>query len=372
VEYAPKADYEATSELSASSSFAPEGPQQEGTAHLLLEGLLPATEYVYRIIVHPPDGDDLASPLGAFHTAPAPVQPVHLAVLADSQWQWEGVNRLEMVGDAIAADATPFDLILHAGDLVESPAAPYWDHWFASFDGMLRRAAFLPVLGNHERNHRSYYDAFDLPPGDGKADEQWWALHWGDVVVVGLDSNVTRADQYLDQQAWAREHLSGPEPHKLVMFHHPVFSSDAYHGGGYSYDVIFHPLFVEMGVDLVLNGHAHNYERIERDGITYLVLGGGGATPRPLSETRVEGSVVAVEGHHFYARVRCAGEGIGIEIVSVAKETAGEVTATSGDLLDAVVLSDDAGSAGPSLAWLLGATIAGLAVLLLLLKSIGD
>jgi hypothetical protein len=65
----------------------------------------------------------------------------------------------------------------------------------------------------------------------------------------------------------------------------------------------YHPIFIEAGVDMVFNGHAHNYERIEKDGVVYLVLGGGGAVPRGLSPTRVECSVVAVENHNFYARV---------------------------------------------------------------------
>jgi hypothetical protein len=334
VEYATADNHDEASSFSDAVLLAPSSGEPDGTAHVRLTGLEPGTRYVYRVVLL--DGDKAVeeSPLGAFRTAPAAGQPVQFAVLSDTQWQWEGVNRLEMVGDAIAADPTPFDFILHGGDLVESPAAPYWDHWFASLDDMLLRAAFIPVLGNHERNHRSYYNAFELPPGAGKADKQWWALHWGDVVIVGLDSNVKRADQYLDQQAWAREHLTGAEPHKVVIFHHPVFSSDAYHGDGYGYDVIFHPIFVETGVDLVLNGHAHNYERIERDGITYLVLGGGGATPRPLAETRAPGSVRAIEGHHFYARVSTSEHGIAVEVVSVAREREGVVRPTAGRTLD--------------------------------------
>ncbi len=289
-------------------------------------------------------------------------------ILADSQWQWEGDNRLEKIGDAIAADETPFDFILHAGDVVESPSSQYWHHWFASFDGMLLRAPFIPVLGNHEKNHGSYYDNFVLPPGAGKRDERWWALHWGDVVVVGLDTNVRQAADIMEQQDWARLHLSGPEPHKFVMFHHPVFSSDAYHGSGYSYDLIYHPIFVETGVDMVINGHAHNYERIQRDGVTYLVVGGGGAVPRALADSLVEGSIVAIEGYNFYLRVSASSEEITVETVSVARASEETFELTDGHLLDTFSLHDgETGLADTPwpliLLSLLGAAIAGFVLI---------
>lgn len=340
------------------------------STHATLGGLDPSENFVYRVVLIE-DGRRTVSPTGAFSTAPGPGEPVSFAVLADTQQQLDGVSRLALVGDAIAADSMSFDFILHAGDVIESPVSTYWDDWFSSFSRMLQRAPFIPVLGNHEKDHRSYYEAFDLPPGAGKEDEQWWALHWGDVVVVGLDSNVSRVADYHAQQDWAREHLSGPEPHKFVIFHHPVFSSDAFHGSGYSYDVIYHPIFVEHGVDIVFNGHAHNYERIERDGIVYLVVGGGGATPRLLAEEHVDGSAVATEGHHFYARVSTSSTGVSVDIVSVAKELQDGTCAKSGGLIDSVSLGDMPKSAEEltQIPWLLlSVVLAGAAAVILLLR----
>ena len=316
----------------------------DGQVDVLVDGLAPATAYVYRVIVQ--SGSEIAtSPIGRFETAPAPDETVTFAVLSDTQWQWDGANRLAVIGDAVAFDAARsggFDFILHAGDLVETPNAAYWEPWFDSFETMFLAAPFVPVLGNHEKNSVSYYKAFAHPPGAGQGDERWWALHWGDVVVVGLDTSVTRADRILEQQAYARAELSGPERWKFVIFHHPIYSSDAYHGSGYGYELIYHPIFVEAGVDIVFNGHAHNYERIEKDGIVYLVLGGGGAVPRELAPTRVEGSIVAIENHNFYARVTATKSGISVEIVSVAEATETTFTPTSGELLDSFVLAASA------------------------------
>ena len=337
IEYDYLSNYESSGTFSELLEISRGEADESVPVHVTLENLDPDSEYVYRVILRT-EPEEFASPVGRFVTEPHPGETVAFAILADSQWQWEGPNRLEVVGDAIATDETPFDFILHAGDVVESPASTYWDHWFAAFDGMLLRAPFIPVLGNHERNHGSYYDNFVLPPGAGKRDERWWALHWGDVVVVGLDTNVRQAADIMEQQEWARLHLSGPEPHKFVMFHHPVFSSDAFHGSGYSYDIIYHPIFVENNVDVVFNGHAHNYERIQRDGVTYLVIGGGGAVPRELADSLVEGSMIATEGYNFYLRVYASTDGIRVETISVAQAAEESFQPTDGRLLDSFSL----------------------------------
>lgn len=371
VEYSLLSQYE----LSGAFSDSVDAPLIESgaasqTEHVVLQSLEPDAEYVYRVVLDGSgnDEEDVASALGHFVTEPPSGRTVSFAIVSDTQWQWEGDNRLAAVGNAVAADKTPFDFVLHAGDIVESPAAQYWDHWFASFGSMLLRAPFIPVLGNHEGNHRSYYDNFAHPPGGGKQDERWWALHWGDVVVVGLDTNVTRAADYIAQQEWVRQHLSGPEPHRIVMFHHPVYSSDAYHRDDYALDKIFHRIFADTGVDLVINGHAHSYERSERDGVTYVVAGGGGAVPSELADVLVDESAVAIEGYNFYLRVEASLEGLAVEAVSVAQATEDAFRLTDGHLLDSFNLPPDAPARAIS-TWLLvlmglsGAAIVGFVLM---------
>jgi len=55
-----------------------------------------------------------------------------------------------------------------------------------------------------------------------------------------------------------------------------------------------------------------------RDGVTYLVVGGGGANLYRLG-TRVPGSVVGVENHHFYVAVRADSQGISVRVAGVAQ-----------------------------------------------------
>lgn len=342
IEYESRARFDADGTMTGSLLVPPlEEDILVTTSHATIEDLEPGTDYVYRVVLIDEDGEETVSPIGAFSTAPAPGEPVAFVVVADTQKQSEGVNRLALVADGIASDPTEFAFILHGGDVVEIPSSFYWDDWFDAFDEALLRAPFVPVLGNHEKNHRSYYDAFELPPGGGKDDERWWALHWGDVVVVGLDSNVKKASDYRAQQEWAREHLSGPEPHKFAIFHHPVFTSDAYHESGSFLDKIYHPIFVECGVDVVFNGHSHHYEHIVREGVTYLVVGGGGATPRQTRPEHIEGSDISVEGHYFYTRVHTSTSGIRVETISVGEERPDGVCIESTGPIDSFTLRPD-------------------------------
>lgn len=323
IEYAPLSDYLRKGELSLAAQYDPISATQKEIVHFRLVGLAPSTWYAYRLVF--PDGT--ATPVGTFRTVAGSDEPVMFGVISDTQWQWTGLNRVELVATAMALDPWPFHFVLHAGDLVETPIPSHWEFFFRAMAPILRWAPLLPVLGNHERDSLSYYQHFALPPGGGKQGKRWWALHYGDVVVVGLDSNARSPQDYHDQLDWARMHLSGPEKHKIVIFHHPVFSSDASYGpGAEGLQKLWHPVFAQLGVDLVFNGHAHNYERIERDGVTYLVVGGGGANLYRLSTQRVEGSVVGMEGWHFYVAVRADDAGIAVRVMGVAEVREGEVT----------------------------------------------
>jgi hypothetical protein len=83
----------------------------------------------------------------------------------------------------------------------------------------------------------------------------------------------------------------------VVVLHQPLYSSTK----GAASDRIaddLDPIFEANGVDLVLSGHARNYERFQlEDGITYVVTGGGGADLQSLGSNRT--SVAAASVHHY-------------------------------------------------------------------------
>jgi hypothetical protein len=141
---------------------------------------------------------------------------------------------------------------------------------------------FWPVLGNHDWDQgppEAYLRYFTLP-GNGR----YYSLARGPVRFLMLNSFFAEPDGFeadSRQAAWLRDELAAArEPWKLVVFHHPPFSS-GHHGPA----AWMRWPFREWGADVVLTGHDHNYERLEVDGLLYLVNGlGGGSRYAPGSE----------------------------------------------------------------------------------------
>ena len=83
-------------------------------------------------------------------------------------------------------------------------------------------------------------------------------------------------------------------PIQVVVAHHPPYSSGE-HGAikGADWD------FEKHGVELMLAGHDHNYERIQQDGITYIVNGAGGGNLRRMhKEGQIENSEIFYHTKH--------------------------------------------------------------------------
>ena len=67
---------------------------------------------------------------------------------------------------------------------------------------------------------------------------------------------------------------------KVVALHHPPYSA-GYQGSDEAARAAFTPLFERYGVQLVLSGHDHDYQRSEAiDGVTYVVTGAAAGTRR--------------------------------------------------------------------------------------------
>src|SRR5688572_2537841 len=137
-----------------------------------------------------------------------------------------------------------------------------------SFDQTWGRhmSRLVPVVGNHEyqtRGAAGYFEYFGERAGDPA--KGYYSLDIGrwHVLAINTNDNCRRVpcDEGSEQLAWVRADL---EEHKstkctLAVFHHPRWSSGE-HGDNANIDALWRAL-VDGGVDLVLAGHDHNYER---------------------------------------------------------------------------------------------------------------
>jgi len=165
----------------------------------------------------------------------------------------------------------PFDTVVMMGDNLygsETPAdykAKFQDVYQVLLDNKVK---FYASLGNHDQPNERYYEYFNM---NGK---EYYRFTKGNVALYALNSN------YMDkaQLKWLEDELAkDTSDWKICFFHHPPYSSGSKHGSDKQLREVVEPLFVKYGVNVVLTGHDHFYERIKpQKGIYYFVSGAGG------------------------------------------------------------------------------------------------
>ncbi len=191
------------------------------------------------------------------------------------------------------------DLVIHTGDLVyrayenTNPAEAFAAKWFRPLRPLLQTLPIYPVIGNHDIEPAArlggipyYYSVFppfpgaDIPPSVVEGPRQWYAFTSSGVRFLMLDTQVFFGDGgRAEQDAWlARQLADSQDIPTILVFHVPPFSSGGIHAeDGYPVREWL-TLIEQSNVPLVLSGHSHNYERLEYNGVTYIVSGGGSAT----------------------------------------------------------------------------------------------
>ena len=192
----------------------------------------------------------------------------------------EEVSRLtERLVDDGAEWFIPLGDIQYDDGTLESFNAVY-DKWFGRFQTITK-----PIAGNHEwrtEGAAGYFDYFGARAGS--AAEPWRSFSpvegWR---VFLLDSNcefVGGCGQDSAQGHWfARELRRSKEQCSIAAWHHPLHTSGGYNGDEATIDRAkpLWDLSDDGGVDVVLNGHDHLYERFAPiDGMTQFLVGSGG------------------------------------------------------------------------------------------------
>jgi acid phosphatase type 7 len=193
----------------------------------------------------------------------------------------------QKVIDAVLKYADPH-LSIHTGDLVADGAdTAQWPIFFEVEKELMRRAAYYPVLGNHERNNYKYYDFFEVT-------SPYYSFDWGQVhfTVLNTDlgnfslSTAERERFWDEQRRWLIDDLRRAEKaqFRVVVMHHPPFTGVARRqgSGGNVLARTLVPVFEQHKVHFVFSGHDHNYQHHEFGGVKYIVTGGGGAPLYPV------------------------------------------------------------------------------------------
>ena len=182
---------------------------------------------------------------------------------------------------------------------------------------------FFPSLGNHDwraPNAQPHLDYFDLP-----GNERYYDVRWGPVHLFIVDSDEHEPDGIglsSVQAAWLREALAASDaPWKLVFMHHPPYSSGQ-HGDS---EALQWP-YAEWGADAVLAGHDHLYERLEVDGIPYLISGLGGHNARYFFIQVREDSLVRYRDEHGAVFVEADADLLTFQFINVLGETIDSLT----------------------------------------------
>ena len=171
----------------------------------------------------------------------------------------------------------PFEIVLTAGDNIYGSERPqdFQNKFEIPYKPLLDAGVkFYATLGNHDAQEQRYYKLFNM---GGKLYYSFKAPAQ-DVRFFMLNSSYMDPDQV----KWLEHELqTSAELWKIVVFHHPLYSSGATHGSSISLRSTLEPLFVKYRVSVVLTGHDHIYERIKpQQGIAHFVMGSAGELRR--------------------------------------------------------------------------------------------
>jgi hypothetical protein len=176
------------------------------------------------------------------------------------------------------------NLFLYLGDVYNKGTATEFLNWYGTESTRFGqfRTITNPVVGNHEYENGAapgYFEYWDNIP-------DYYSYEAGGWHFVTLNSNSTYepVDPQSAQYQWLQADLAAhAQTCTVVSYHHPLFNIGPEGSAEQMADIW--SLMAQYGVDIVLNGHDHTYQRWEPlngsgqpdpDGITQFVVGASG------------------------------------------------------------------------------------------------
>lgn len=155
------------------------------------------------------------------------------------------------------------DFTIFNGDVVaDGSSGSQWDSWFNAGSAYLENNLVLHALGNHDAKGTStFLNNFESPSVSGQS--LYYAVTYANAIFITLNSeDANNSAQY----NWLKSTLAAANsnPHiqwKIISFHRPFYTVGNHAGEMNNQFSTWWKAFDDNGVDLVINGHDHMYER---------------------------------------------------------------------------------------------------------------
>ena len=317
--YGQKASATASGQVPVPSSVSGEPSEDTVYSNVLLSSLTPGTTYHYSVSN---DGTTW-SPDVTFTTARAGAVDFRWAATADEATSANVTGNL-----ATLIAGTKPEFVIVAGDLsyasggqLEAQGASgftpsAWDSYLGAVGPAIAQSTpWLVGVGNHEmepldqHGYAGFTTRFPQDYDTASGSPVTHSFTRGNVAFINLDGNdlsaeIANNNGYTGgaQTSWLASKLASYRTAGsgidfiVVYFHNCVFCTNTTHGSDDGIRAVWQPLFDQYGVDLVINGHVHAYERTHpikggtvsavvpsggtvfptTQGTTYILAGGGG------------------------------------------------------------------------------------------------
>jgi len=247
---------------------------------ITLTNLAPDTGYQYQV---ESETDVLSE--GADHflfTGPAVQRPTRIWVIGDSGTASVAAKAVyDRYREFTGQRYTDFWLMLGDNAYYEGTDQEYQRAVFDMYPELLRQTPLWSTMGNHETysyeetGRHAYFDNFTFPTageagGEPSGTEHYYSFDYGNIHVVCLDSEESLRNPGDPMLVWLEEDLAAnSKDWTIAIWHSPPYTK-----GSHDSDNLFDnggnmtkmrqnivPILENYGVDLVLGGHSHNYER---------------------------------------------------------------------------------------------------------------
>jgi PKD repeat protein len=285
------------------------------TEHIVtVDGLSPNTRYYYSVgtTEGPLAGDS------RFYIETSPnvgeAIPTRIWVLGDSGTANSNQVAVRNAYTAfVAGGRTNFILMLGDNAYPGGTDSQYQGAVFGAYPNYLRKTVLWPTLGNHDgisadsaTQTGPYYNVFTLPTngeagGLASGTEAYYSFDYGNLHLICLESYETDRSPTSAMMTWLQQDaLATSQQWVIAFWHHPPYSKGS-HDSDAEVELIEMrenalPILEQAGVDLVLTGHSHSYER------SFLIDGHYGLSATFSSAMMVDGGNGQVGGSGAYKK----------------------------------------------------------------------